>query len=302
MKTLNLTSPETSDIKFEVSHFPDGQQDVKILGSKFWELHPLGYKDVKIQSRFNSFADLELILCATKALRRVGLEEVHLYIPYLLGARSDRKFTDGGTSYLVDIVAPILNAQNYKSVTTLDAHSDVAAACINNLQVEDNEKLIAFAMYDLYPISWDTSKENCVLVSPDGGALKKIYHAADHLKYKGDVVICSKYRDTEGQLSRIEVPIRDSQIAKDFIIIDDICDGGRTFIEIAKVIKARANFTGNIYLIVTHFIGSSGYGELGTYFDAIYSTNSYKDVKVDSIGQQVESPGKHCVIKQLNIF
>lgn len=296
MKTLNLTSPETSDIKFEVSHFPDGQQDVKIASSKV----ELGHYDgehywiatpIILKSRFNSFEDLELILCATKALKRAGGGEIHLYIPYLLGARSDRKFTDGGTSYLVDIVAPILNAQNFKSVTALDAHSDVAAACINNLRVIDNEELVAFAMADLYPCTWDTSKENCVLVSPDGGSLKKIYHAADHLKYRGDILVCSKYRDQEGALSRIEVPIRDSQIAKDFIIIDDICDGGRTFIEIAKVIKARANFTGNIYLIVTHGIFSKGFNELADNFQTIYCTNSYSELK----------PNPNFV-KQLNVF
>ena len=288
MKTLNLTSSETSDIKFEVSHFPDGQQDVKITGTELWGP---SRKEAKILSRFNSFEDLELILCATKALKRLGVEEVHLYIPYLLGARSDRKFADGGTSYLVDIVAPILNAQNYKTVTALDAHSDVAAACINNLTVIDNEALVAFAMADLYPCTWDTSKDNCVLVSPDGGSLKKIYHAADHLTFKGDVLVCSKYRNFEGDLSKIEVPIRDSQIAKDFIIIDDICDGGRTFIEIAKVIKARANFTGNIYLIVTHGIFSKGFIELADNFQTIYCTNSYSELK----------PNPN-FIKQLNVF
>ena len=311
MKTLNLTAPETSEIKFEVSHFPDGQQDVKVLGKIKWGNHfsALTNPPVKIVSRFNSFEDLELILCATKALRRLEIEEVHLYIPYLLGARSDRKFTDGGTSYLVDIVAPILNAQNYKTVTVLDAHSDVAAACINNLQVVNNHELVLFALKGMITSQkplWASKKElfaNLVLVSPDAGSLKKIYKVADALEYKGEYVICSKYRDWEGKLSRVEVPIRDSQIAKDFIIIDDICDGGRTFIEIAKVIKARANFTGNIYLIVTHGIFSQGFGALSEYIDGIYCTNSYKtldpnDVTVNSVKSFTTS----LFVKQLNVF
>lgn len=312
MKTLNLTSPETSEIKFEVSHFPDGQQDVKITYSPPHK----GYipdrtdtrsggifssvtdKEVRILSRFNSFQDLELILCTTKALRRAGAEEVHLYIPYLLGARSDRKFTDGGTSYLVDIVAPILNTQNYKTVTTIDAHSDVAAACINNLQVVNNHALVIFALADMLKESPNTRQglfNKTVLVSPDAGSLKKIYKVADALEYKGEYVICSKYRDWEGKLSRVEVPIRDSQIAKDFIIIDDICDGGRTFIEIAKVIKARANFSGKIYLIVTHGIFSGGFSGLASYFDAIYCTNSYSDVSKDLMRTTD-------FVKQLNVF
>jgi hypothetical protein len=30
MRILNLAEPETSEIKFEVSRFPDGQQDITI--------------------------------------------------------------------------------------------------------------------------------------------------------------------------------------------------------------------------------------------------------------------------------
>jgi len=295
MKTLNLTSLEASDIKFEVSNFPDGQQDIKITSlsvkeeldwTKVLSLHP-----VEIRSRFKSFRDLELILCATKALKRLGVEEIHLFIPYILGARSDRKFVKGGTSYLVDVVAPVINAQHYKTVTTLDAHSDVAAACIERLEVKDNEELVAFALYDLYPTTWDTTKDNFVVVSPDGGSLKKIYHVVDHMSIGGDIVICSKYRDHEGNLSRVEVPVKDSQVGKDFIIIDDICDGGATFINIAKELKKQF-VTGKIYLIVTHGIFSKGFGELAKYFDGIYTTNSYQDLLPDT----------KSFVKQLNVY
>lgn len=293
MKTLNLTSLEASDIKFEVSNFPDGQQDIKITGYAVktvteW-VKDLVDQPVEIRSRFNSFRDLELILCATKALNRLGVEEIHLFIPYILGARSDRKSVKGGTSYLVDVIAPIINAQHYKTVTTLDAHSDVAAACIERLEVKDNEELVAFALYDLYPTTWDTTKDNFVVVSPDGGSLKKIYHVVDHMSIGSDIVICSKYRDQEGNLSRVEVPVKDYQVSKDFIIIDDICDGGRTFIEIASVIKARAGFTGKIYLIVTHGIFSAGFLQLKNSFARIYTTNSYREVG-------------GTFVKQLNIF
>lgn len=63
---------------------------------------------------------------------------------------------------------------------------------------------------------------------------------------------------------------------KDYIIIDDICDGGATFINIAKEIK-KAYSCNHIYLIVTHGIFSKGFYELCDYFDGIYCTNSYSD-------------------------
>ena len=58
---------------------------------------------------------------------------------------------------------------------------------------------------------------------------------ADQLFYTNGFVICSKYRDWEGKLSRVDVPVQGKELAygsKDFIIVDDICDGGRTFVNI----------------------------------------------------------------------
>jgi ribose-phosphate pyrophosphokinase len=65
-----------------------------------------------------------------------------------------------------------------------------------------------------------------------------------------------------------------------YVIIDDICDGGRTFVELAKAIK-DGRPTAKIYLVVTHGIFSAGYDQLGEYFEKIYTTNSYKDIATD---------------------
>ena len=45
--------------------------------------------------------------------------------------------------------------------------------------------------------------------------------------------------------------------SQDVLIVDDICDGGRTFIELAK--ELRHLTTGRIYLYVTHGIFSKGH-------------------------------------------
>lgn len=274
---------EASDVKFEVSSFPDGQQDIKLLKPfNFW----IPGDDVQINSRFNNFKDLELIICATKALRGIGIEKIHLHTPYILGARSDRKFVDGGTSYLRDVIAPILNAQNYASVTCLDVHSDVAEATINNLSKIDNTSLVMFALGRIYPLSGFKKlfkrkaaiRNNYTLVSPDGGSLKKIYKVAESLSYKDEIVVCSKHRDEQGKLTKTVVPLVGIDPKKDFIIIDDICDGGRTFINIAKAIKANEDYANSrIFLVVTHGIFSNGLEELSKYFNGIYCSNSYSD-------------------------
>ena len=294
MKILNLMYPEESEIKFKISHFPDGQQDVVIDNSpdEFGDKLPGYYyiagksrvyalNSIEIKSRFNSFKDLELIICVTKALRRIGIKEIHLYIPYLLGARSDRQFVEGANSYLVDVIAPIINSLEFESVTVVDVHSDVAAACIKNLKVVDNATLVKRAVVEIYnaPMSEITfnmdGSEPFVLISPDSGALKKIYKVANAIGYKKDVIVCSKSRDENGILSKVRVPYSPENNHKDVVIIDDICDGGATFINIARELKDNG-WSGKIYLIVTHGIFSKLFKELSQYFDGIYTTDSIR--------------------------
>lgn len=275
MITLNLVNKEESNIKYEISKFPDGQQNLNISSSfNFKKLVKDGY-EVEIVSRLNDFKDLELILCATSALKSLGFEKIHLYTPYFIGARSDRKFVEGGVNYLKDIISPIINAQGYKSVTVLDPHSDVLEATLNNFKKVNNFDLVNFALERIGDL------EDVVLVSPDGGALKKIFDVAKSFNIP-TMINAIKHRDIKtGQITHTEVPDFNFKNNK-FVIIDDICDGGRTFIELAKVIKEKRP-TAEIYLVVTHGIFSAGFNTLNEYFDSIFSTNSYSDVKDDNL-------------------
>jgi ribose-phosphate pyrophosphokinase len=277
---LNLVYPEVSDIKYVPSKFPDGQQSIKITTSKS---DVSLYSAITIYSRLNSFRDLEMIICATAALRNLKYENIFLYIPYFLGGRSDRKFEDGSINYIKDVIAPIINSQNYLGVIVLDPHSDVIEACINNLEKVDNYTLVKAALTSID--NTNEAKERVVIISPDAGAMKKIYGVAKHFGIT-NVVTASKVRDlSTGKILYTEVPeIKDSS-SKKFVIIDDICDGGRTFIEIAKAIRASrplVEYGDEIHLIVTHGIFSAGLFELSQHFTKIYSTNSVKET-VDNV-------------------
>jgi len=191
MKTLNLVYPEKSDIKYKISKFPDGQQQVTI--EKFHKDNetfkpPPGIQSVQIKSRLNNFLDLELIICAVKSLRELGVKEIHLYTPYFMGARSDRKFEEGSNNYLKDIICPIINSLNFDSVTVLDPHSHVLEACLDTFCSNTNKQLVNFALYDLYGDKWDggdlSLKEikDFILISPDAGASHKIYKLAEQIR------------------------------------------------------------------------------------------------------------------------
>ena len=280
MSILNLAYSDNSEINYKVSKFPDGQQSITITSGIYNENVP-----VLIKSRLNSFMDLELIICATQCLKEMGVKNISLYIPYCIGGRSDRKFVDGGINYIKTVIAPILNSQNYKEVIILDSHSDILEACINNFKKNTNVDLVRFALSLID--NKDGAQGRTAFISPDAGALKKIYDLAKIFKAE-NVTTASKVRDVlTGNIVRTELPTMNLDGIEQFVIIDDICDGGRTFIELAKVIKQETNKP--IYLIVSHGIFSAGIGELNIYFSGIFCTNSVKDINETNI-------------KQLNVF
>lgn len=273
MKILNLVYPNQGDIEYVKQKFPDGQQNIVINKDSLNEPNHRKSKPfvVKIYSRLNNWLDLELIVASVASLRKLSVKEIHLYTPYLLGARSDRQFTVGGNSYLVDVLAPIINSLNFESVTVMDAHSDVAAACIKNLKNISNWNIVDFFFES------NLNDANYLLISPDAGALKKVSNIADILAYKREIIVCSKSRDKDGKLSQTQVPIQFGE-TRDIIIIDDICDGGATFENISAALN-DADHKGKKYLIITHGIFSKGFTNLSRCFDGIYCTNSYSDIE-----------------------
>lgn len=276
MITLNLIKAEQSHIKYKISQFPDGQQTVDLI--EYSELEE--YIDtVEIRTRLNSFKDLEILICATQAVRNITNREIQLYVPYFLGSRSDRKFQEGGVNYLKQVICPIINSLGFSKVTVVDPHSDVLEACLNNFHKENNFELVRTALLDIYK-----NPNEIVLVSPDAGAYKKVFDVAQHFSLD-KIITATKVRDLKtGKILRTEVPTLDQHNKLKYVIVDDICDGGRTFIELAKAIKGSRP-TAKVYLVVTHGIFSAGFNELNEYFEHIYTTNSVKNIKEDKVTQ-----------------
>lgn len=230
----------------------------------------------------------------------MGVSSVSLYVPYFMGARSDRSFTKGDVHYLKQVICPIVNSQNFNTVLVLDPHSDVLEACLNNYEKLNNHTIVKYALTDID--NKDGAQDRIVLVSPDAGAYKKIFDVA-HKFGISNIATATKVRDLlTGQIIHTEIPnlpISASDEELKYVIVDDICDGGRTFIELAKAIhEQRPN--AEVYLIVTHGVFSNGFLELSRELKKVYSSNSYSD------RNDIEHDSQYTVDKQFltqfNVF
>ena len=292
-KILNLAQKENTQIRFRINKFPDGQQSLTLEETSDFLIE----KNVTIKSRLNNFQDLELIVCANQALRNMKVLSVSLYVPYFLGARSDRRFTEGDVHYLKQVICPIINLQNFDSVIVMDPHSDVLEACLDNYQKLDNHLLVGQALGEID--NRDAAQDRIVLVSPDAGAYKKIFDVAQKFSIE-KIITANKVRDIKtGKIIRTEIPSLYQEEDLKYVIIDDICDGGRTFIELAKAIHEKQPNT-QVYLVVTHGIFSNGFLELSRELTKVFSSNSYSDHR------DIEHNSQYTVDKQfltqLNVF
>ncbi|WP_310554700.1 ribose-phosphate diphosphokinase [Flavobacterium sp.] len=255
-----------NQINFQSFTFSGGEPHIKIESE--FNINDM----VTITHRLNSFNDLGLLCVTVDALRRMDVKIINLFIPYFPAARQDRVMIPG-EPLSVKVYADILNAMNLNKVTVFDAHSEVTPALVNNCIVIPNHTFIAEVL--------KTIGNNVKLISPDGGALKKIYKVSEFLEGI-DVVECSKSRDVKtGKLSGFKV-YDDNLQGLDCLIVDDICDGGGTFIGLAEELKNKN--AGKLYLAVSHGIFNKGFDDLKC-FDGIFTTDSFRDFEEDELTQ-----------------
>lgn len=264
LKTNNKNTMKTYDLVMDSLLFSGGEEHLR------FEKPALSTDEVvqkiEVHVALISSAKIMQLLLAIDALRRLfgtqtPLELVCPYFPY---ARQDRVCNEG-EALSARVMADLINAMNFSKVTIWDAHSDVTPALINNVVNLPQHELIA----QHKELSMALRSGSYTLVAPDSGATKKTQNLAK--AFDGlNVVQAEKVRDTlSGQIVGTE--IRADLQGLDLLIVDDICDGGRTFIELAKV--ARAKGCRSVSLYITHGIFSKGREVLSGLIDQIYTSN-----------------------------
>jgi len=275
LKTSYLAEEDLNIVEFEYIKFNGGEPHLTIKN----HIQYNNATEVVFTTKLKNGDDFLKLAAAVNAFTNLGTgSKFYLEIAYYPGSRQDR-VCNPGEVFSAKMYANLLSSiTQWESIQILDQHSDVSSAVLTNGFNNSNIRFVNLALNAL-------DITDGVIVSPDAGANKKVYEVAKVLNQNTygifDVVRADKLRNLKtGEIIETTVYADDLK-GKTCIIIDDICDGGRTFIELAKVLKAKG--ASHVILIVTHGIFSKGFAPLldENLIDQIVTTNSFIGLDAD---------------------
>lgn len=244
--------------------FPTGEKHIRIRG--------LTHTDEPILFFNDPSGDVMKLGLAVDICRRANVRHITLVMPFVPYARQDRVAAPGDP-FSIKVFAKFVNSLGIDRVVITDPHSDVTPAVIDNSVVVYQHEVALEAVellngFVTAPIA---------LVAPDLGASKKIKALQTALKEKFDVTFpiiqCDKTRCVEsGRITGFKV-LDGNPEGHYCLQVDDICDGGGTFLGLANVIAERKPMGQALY--VTHGIFSKGVDELSTKFQYLFASNSF---------------------------
>lgn len=246
-----------NEIDFTITKFPDGTSQVwKVNTGKF-----LPKESTYILWLFESEAELMHVCQLAELCNERFKTSVDLVCPYLPYGRQDKQVTNN-TSFALSTFKEVLYHAGITRIEAFDPHSnsDMVYASDDVLKsVKDFHNYLAKMDHD-------------VICFPDKGASARY-------KYSFDIDLFShiyfeKVRDQlTGNITGLKLLGTNELEGRKILIVDDICDGGMTFIKVAEALQVYK--PGRIDLAVSHGLFSKGKQVL---HDAgitnVYTTNS----------------------------
>jgi len=245
--------------------FPGGERHVRLSEELIHALKQHG-RDWAINANVYTPYEIMDLLLVTDAVRRLlpAGNLLRLVLPYVPYARQDRVALEG-EPLSIKVFANLVNSLAFDEVEIWDPHSDVTPALLNNVRVRPTEELMR-ATFDKAGAT--SLLRECAFVAPDAGARKRVGNLAK--VFNTEPVFADKARDpVTGKLSGAKVP--DDLPARPMLVVDDICDGGGTFIELARVLREKTDQP--LYLYVTHGLFTKGLEPLRACYDRVFTAN-----------------------------
>lgn len=238
------------DIPVKQVRFSDGASNLQLLVPTGFI--PKSYMSITVDPTTPCDEVLWEVLLARSAVKNYlpGVETL-LTLKYLPNARADRAFEAGNIVPLHVFMQAIYPL--FDTIFLTDPHSDYVKTLFGDkLNIKEQYSCFLDTMQDI--------QSGDVIVSPDKGSLAKCEKLQQKLSYKYKavrVVVASKKRDTAtGKIIETTLPEDCDVVGKRCIIVDDILDGGGTFIPLAFALREAG--AASVELYVTHGIFAGG--------------------------------------------
>lgn len=225
-------------LNFESTTFPDGTNQAwhfeREINEEYTYLVTWEYENL---AEFFLLASIDVLLHAHSVT-------YELHIPYMPFARQDKKISSDSTFALHAFIQSLQSLQAVTQVVTLDMHS-------NNFDSHPL-KILSLSPVEEIEVARRIVKPDVILF-PDGGAMSRYEHMFKDFPY----AYASKNRDSDGNLGEMYlVGGHPSMRDKTVLMIDDICDGGATFIKAAELAYSMGVKAAHLY--VTHGLFTRG--------------------------------------------
>jgi ribose-phosphate pyrophosphokinase len=223
-----------------VTKFPDNTHQV-------WQLPPAAFLPIgyghTIQWDYENDAEIFQIVQLVDLVRAMSkMQEINLSLPYFPYGRQDKPVRNNATFGKRSFVR-ILNLCQFTRIYTWDIHSK-----------EGNPHNLVNTLPHLHGLQ-DAIQPRTILF-PDKGSFDRYDYLVEA---NGTLRVAAlKERDpSTGKIFELTLPGID-QVEPPVLMIDDICDGGATFVELSSMLQKFGIKKDDIHLFVTHGIFSKG--------------------------------------------
>lgn len=251
MEVIDLTTQSDS---YKVITFPDGEVHLELT-------KPIKDVMVDVKCRITNANDLFLLMQLSDILKRQEVRIHTLTIYYLMGMRCDRVF-EINRPFTLKVVADVINTLDVCEVNLIEPHSYRSESLLKSSASVEMTAAIARHLHD--------ADKELLFVAPDRGAVDR------YENFFAFSVFCSKVREAStGKMLDFKVEQSIPVKGTDLLMIDDLCDGGSTFVGLAP--KVRELEPKSLSLAVTHAVQLDGIKRVAEVYDKVYITNTYKE-------------------------